>query len=226
MTLTRRLHLTALAAAMLGLSPLAIAGKRRPPPPPPPVVMKYVLTVYNATGSWGEPQLQTKVGLGRQVFDGPVHMVRFTGYGFQSQIKNYSVIAQDGKRVEGQTVPLFHASVEIFDGNYNLAAQADFLPGEVYVGSDLTNVGLGFGSRIYPIYPYALISGNITGPQYTLDRDFVLGDPALSCVGYASGTCKNLRDGSVTFPLKTTKGDFWIGTEGITYSNFMSARQY
>ena len=223
MTISRRLQLIALASTVLG-SPLALAAKRRPQPAP--VVMKYTFTVYNATGSWGEPGLMAKLGLGAQVFNGPVHMVRFIGHGYQSQVKNYSVIAKDGKRVEGQSVALFNASVEVYDANYNLAAQADFRPGEVYVGSDLTNVGIGFGSRIYPIYPYAMISGNITGPQYTLDRDFVLSAQALSCVGYASGTCNNLRDGSVKFPLKTSKGDFWIGTEGITYSNFVSERQY
>jgi hypothetical protein len=222
-SMKRTLQLIFLAAAMLFAS-LAMAAKPRPRPAP--VVMKYTLTIFNATGSWGDPNAAAKVGLGAQVFDGPTHMVRFTGYGHQSQIKNYSVIAKDGKRVDGQTLALTSASVEIFDANYNLVAQADFLPGEVYVGSDLTNYGIGFGSKIYPIYPYAMTSGNVTGPQYTLDRDFMLNDYSLSCVGYSAGNCLNTRDGSTKYLLKTTKGDLWIGTEGITYSSFNSARQY
>lgn len=184
------------------------------------VPVTYTQTVYNTTSSD-----TAQVGLGSHVFNGPdtfTYLV-FTFVGDTANVRPYTVGSTSGYIIDAGT-----ARVEIHDLTNGVTLGATFDPGEVYVGTDFgrpgSGGGLGFGSRIYPIYPYALLQSaslDLTDPLYDLQHEFSYGYFALSCVSITS-SCLN-RDAGTTranYALRTDQGDFWVTWQGITSAYF------
>lgn len=184
------------------------------------VPVTYTQAVYNTTSL-----ATAQVGLGNQVFNGPdtfTYLV-FTFVGDTDDVRPYTVGSTSGYIIDAGT-----ARVEIHDLTNGVTLSAMFDPGEVYVGTDVgrpgSDGGLGFGSRVYPIYPYALLQRqglDLTDPLYDLQHDFSYSYYALSCVSIVNH-CLN-RDAATTranYGLHTDQGDFWVTWEGVTSAFF------
>lgn len=187
------------------------------------VPITYMQGVFNTTYLAG-----SAIGLGNEVFGRPdpnsteavYTYITYTFSGDTDDIVSYVV--------NGTT---FHklskgkGSLMIRDVTHDITREANFLDGELYVSSDGSR-GIGIGSRVYPIYPYGLLIGGTFDPQWAdLAHEFYYQSYGISCVGFASGPCKNEMFGrpgpqfGPDFPLHTDKGDFWISAQGITFSN-------
>jgi hypothetical protein len=184
------------------------------------VPIKYVEHAFNVTGIPG-----TQVGLGSTIYGSGIVSLTFTFEGDTSTVEAFSINGTSGFI---NTVGTANVTVTHYDYATALTDShtATFNAGEVYVGTDVTNQGIGFGSRIYPIYPFALF-GNPTGgidlgsPKYDLQHSFFALYYGESCVVLTSGgTCANRASDAGSFALKTDTGDFWVGWQGVTRATF------
>jgi hypothetical protein len=167
-----------------------------------------------------------QVGLGARVFQGGNVRITLTLVGDTKDVYPYSVTAANGHVTKGYRIDKGVATVKIEDITNNVTVSATLLPGEVYVGTDISNGGVGFGSRIYPIYPYAVLTNGVADlslATYNLTQNFQVDYYGISCVGYAAGNgCKNASPNGAQYPLHTDKGDFWVTAEGITGTSFIT----
>lgn len=179
------------------------------------VPVTYTVTALNATARAG-----VEIGLGSVVISNTFSVVSLTFEGDTDDVRTYSIHGTSGYIIDRGTATLYLRDV------YNdLTYNATFDPGLIYVGNDVTNGGIGFGSVIYPIYPFALFSSldvPTSDPALDLRHDFLMNSPGWgqSCVGIVAG-CRN-RDAAVarTYTLHTDLGDFWMTGQGITAGVF------
>jgi hypothetical protein len=166
----------------------------------------------------------SQVALGTQVFTAGKYSLTLSFTGDTKDVCLYKKTAANGHVTTGYRIDKGVAKVSIHNLVSGARTDATFAPGEVYVGSDISNGGIGFGSRIYPIYPYALLTNGVADlalPAYNLTKDFQLNYYAISCVNYAKGNgCSNVSPNALNYPLKTDKGNFWVTAQGITTSVF------
>jgi len=178
----------------------------------------YTETIFNSTAFSG-----VQIGLGNMTFQDTYTSLTFTFQGDTNNVTPYTVPSASGF-TSGYTNNIGVATVSIFDGSTGITETATFAPGEIYVGTDITNGGIGFASRIYPIYPYALLENtsliDLSLPTYDLTHSFDYSYYAISCVGFTTGVCQNFAPNAPNFPLHTDRGDFWVTGQGITFSSF------
>jgi hypothetical protein len=175
----------------------------------------YTETVLNTTrADWSQ------IALGSLRFDHSYTYVTFTFTGDTDDVRPYSISGTSGYVIDQGS-----ATVRIRDVTNDITVTATFDPGEIYVGTDITNGGYGFGSRIYPIYPYALlptVNDDLSSPEFDLRHDLLLPDLhfGISCVSIASSCLNKTAADAANYPLHTDLGDFWITWQGITSAVF------
>jgi len=179
------------------------------------VPVAYYESVFNVTSAPG-----VQIGLGSLVIEDVYTYLTFSFTGDTDDVHPYL-----SGRTNGFVINKGSASVQIrtltATGGSDITAHFD--PGELYVGSDITNNGIGFGSRIYPVYPYAMFGGadiDLSQPAYDLTHDFRFLGFAVSCVGLASDVCRNKAPDGPKYGLHTDLGDFWVSWKGITTADF------
>jgi hypothetical protein len=192
----------AIAIGLLGFASLAGA-----------MPVTYSITALNITARTG-----TEVGLGSHVFHDTYTYMRLTFTGDTSDVRSYVQNNTSGYLIDQGVATLW-----IRDAYANFEMSATFDPGQIFVGSDIHR-GIGFGSTIYPIYPFALLdSSTVDTAQIDLQQDFQMSALSwgLTCVSIAQNcTPISTSDGARNHPLHTDQGDFWIMTQGITQGVF------
>lgn len=180
----------------------------------------YYESVFNTTASAG-----ITMGLGNEVFGiadptstdaVPYTYITMSFTGDTDDTYTYQIGTSMFYRIDNGS-----ATLRIRDVTHDITRDANFDPGEIYVSSDVGR-GIGFGSRIYPIYPYGLLINSNVFPAEGIDlaHDLDYFYYAISCVGFASGPCQNFAPNGANFPLHTDQGDFWITGQGITSAAF------
>ncbi len=112
------------------------------------------------------------------------------------------------------------ASVTIFGGASPDPVFSDVFTDWMYVSTDATNGGIGFGRYVDniqgqydPAYPMGMITG--AAATYDLASDFThVNSFNNPCSGLDTGSCANVDP--TIIPLATTQGDFYLSTIGFT----------
>lgn len=202
--------------AVLAASALAAAAL-----PAAAVPVTYSLTALNTTSRDG-----VEIGLGNVVIRNTFSYITLTFTGDTDDVRPYTVNGTSGYIIDQGT-----ATLSLRDVDNDLTFNATFDPGLIYVGNDVTNGGVGFGSVIYPIYPFALFSSvNVptSDPVLDLEHDFQMQNLGFgeSCVRIALGCLNRDLATAKTYTLHTDLGDFWMTGQGITRAVFSVVTQH
>jgi hypothetical protein len=171
------------------------------------VPVTYTYTVYGVTGGY-----QATGATSYTLFDNLAMTLTFVGD--TADVRAYSVAGTTGYYND-----IGIASVEIFGGTSGTVF-SDVFTDTIYVSTDNTNAGLGFGRYVDnvpgawdPVYPMGMIAG--VAQTYDLKSDFTHANGFnLTCSGLDTGVCANVAPAII--PLHTTGGDFYLTTIGFT----------
>lgn len=179
------------------------------------VPVTYTLTALNVTS-----RPDKVAAIGSNEFHDTFTVMTLTFVGDTDDVKPYTVNATSGVLIDkGTATVTLH---DVSDNSHDVTATFD--PGLIYVGNDPSR-GIGFGSVIYPIYPFALFGDLVPAgdPPLDLKHDFHMATLGfgLTCVGIAT-SCQTIDTPAkaATKTLHTDKGDFWITWQGATRAVF------
>jgi hypothetical protein len=184
------------------------------------VPVTYSLTALNTTARDG-----VEIGLGTTVIRNTYSYLTLTFTGDTDDVRPYTVNGTSGYIIDQGMATLY-----LRDATNDLTFNATFDPGLIYVGNDVTNGGVGFGSVVYPIYPFALFSSPLvptSDPVLDLKHDFQMLSLGWgeSCVRIALGCLNRDLAAAQTYTLHTDQGDFWMTGQGITAAIFSVVTQ-